>query len=481
MNFAILLNSAPNYRPFFCALGNELAKNGHNVIFILDSHLTDFTYANSLTEKAYYFTDYAKGHFSQKIKSKTYETNNLWSIYTSDFERGTYFGLFKNKKERYHQGIIATLINFFEEIFLEEKIDAVIYENVSNTFSYAAYVVAQTNKIAYLGITDSRLPNKHHLMISSLTLTAQINELYHKIVNKEVVPASENCLDAENYLANLVNLQPGYMAYNGLNYDVKIFSRYVSFAKLKLFISYIKYIRYFKDEIYYAFQTGNPFKSSFRAIVNNVKRKFKLKVIQRYFMKEGQNQQPYYLYPLHFHPESSTSIQARHYLDEYNVILNISQNLPFNTCLYVKDHPSAAGFPKLEFYKKIAALPNVFLIDYRVNSKKLALNSEGVITLTSTLGFEALLLGKSVVLLGDEFYEVHPNCFKLNNFNELHTILNSKEFKASSESIKEKSKMLLQAYIMTAGFGALDYQKNYVDPQLLNTIYKEIVGYINEV
>ena len=109
------------------------------------------------------------------------------------------------------------------------------------------------------------------------------------------------------------------------------------------------------------------------------------------------------LYPLHFHPESSTSILAGAYLNEYEVIRNIAFNLPQGITLYVKDHMAACGFQQLAFYRKLKDLPNVRLISYTADAKQLIRKSVGVITLTSTVGYEALLLGKRVFLFAPFF------------------------------------------------------------------------------
>ncbi|HDV0741139.1 TPA: capsular biosynthesis protein, partial [Acinetobacter baumannii] len=127
----------------------------------------------------------------------------------------------------------------------------------------------------------------------------------------------------------------------------------------------------------------------------------------------------FYVYPIHFHPESSTSVLAPEYTNEYSNIVNIANNLPFGTYLYVKDHKSAKGVQSYEFYKKVSSLPNVRLVNFDVNIKRLILKSVGVITVNSTAGYEALLLGKPVYLLGRVFYENFNNVHKLQNFKSL--------------------------------------------------------------
>jgi hypothetical protein len=49
-----------------------------------------------------------------------------------------------------------------------------------------------------------------------------------------------------------------------------------------------------------------------------------------------------------------------------------------------------------------------------------------VITISSTLGMDALILGKKVIVLGSVFYENFKNVIKINSIEKLATIINSK-------------------------------------------------------
>jgi len=128
------------------------------------------------------------------------------------------------------------------------------------------------------------------------------------------------------------------------------------------------------------------------------------------------------LYPLHFHPESSTSILAGTYLNEFEVIQNIAFNLPQGVKLYVKDHVSAYGYPEFELYKKLKKLPNVRVLSPHAPTKNLIKASLAVITLTSTVGYEALLLGKRVFVFGNVFYRFHKNVVQIANPSDLFNL-----------------------------------------------------------
>jgi hypothetical protein len=96
------------------------------------------------------------------------------------------------------------------------------------------------------------------------------------------------------------------------------------------------------------------------------------------------------------------------YSDQYALIALIARSLPISHRLYVKVHPTDVDGKSLGFYKKIANLPNVSLIDFSVDSKRLVQSSDIVFTLTGTVGFEAAIMGKKVITFGRNFYNKLP-------------------------------------------------------------------------
>jgi capsule polysaccharide modification protein KpsS len=102
-----------------------------------------------------------------------------------------------------------------------------------------------------------------------------------------------------------------------------------------------------------------------------------------------------------------------------NTVKNIAFTLPFPYKLYVKEHPASVGLRPKSFYKKFKKLPNVVLISPEENIESIIKKSSGIITLTSTVGMEAALVGKPVYVLGNVSYSYHPLCRKPRNFEDL--------------------------------------------------------------
>ncbi|HCQ9608908.1 TPA: capsular biosynthesis protein, partial [Acinetobacter baumannii] len=221
------------------------------------------------------------------------------------------------------------------------------------------------------------------------------------------------------------------------------------------------------------YASGLLFLRVLSAVKVAVNRRLNHKKTKKYFLKidevnEVKQQHKFYVYPMHYHPESSTSVLAPQYTNEYHNILNISNNLPFGQYLYVKDHRSAIGLNSDEFYRKISALPAVRLIPAEYNIKDLIKYSAGVITVNSTAGYEALILGKPVYLLGNVFYQNFSNVIRLENFDSLRSYLGKPtEFIENAADIVAYRRITYEGLL---NFNIVDYEDNkyFFDQLALN-------------
>ena len=134
---------------------------------------------------------------------------------------------------------------------------------------------------------------------------------------------------------------------------------------------------------------------------------------------------------------SFASLQLAYPLD---TIRYIASALPLGTKLYVKEH--IAWFPQrsFSFYSELKSIQNVVLVDRRENIFDLIKNSLGVLSNSSTTGWEAFLLGKPVILLTDAWYSVLPGVRRADNFLELLEIFDTiAEFEQTTEDDRIKA------------------------------------------
>ena len=120
----------------------------------------------------------------------------------------------------------------------------------------------------------------------------------------------------------------------------------------------------------------------------------------------------YGLYALHTQPESSIDVAGSYFSDQLALITFIARSLPATHELYVKVHPADMDGKKLSFYRSIARVPGVRLIDYRVDSRRLVTSAGIVFTLTGTIGYEAALLGKPVITFANNYFNAFPTVWR---------------------------------------------------------------------
>ncbi|GAA7257807.1 hypothetical protein HpCK38_15580 [Helicobacter pylori] len=113
----------------------------------------------------------------------------------------------------------------------------------------------------------------------------------------------------------------------------------------------------------------------------------------------------YIYYSIHLEPEAA--IIGKTLLEsQLTIIKMLSQALPKEWKLYVKEHPhqftlnseardyfinNLNFFKNISFYQEIKKLPNVTLVSLKISSKDLMLNSQAVATFSGTITLESAL------------------------------------------------------------------------------------------
>jgi len=152
----------------------------------------------------------------------------------------------------------------------------------------------------------------------------------------------------------------------------------------------------FQSYIYKKFINPNSLK--------RIKRRFKNSLVNTKFIKNNK----YILYPLHTEPELVLSQFARPYLNQIEVIRNISLSVPVGKTVLVKEHPMMLGRRTLNYYNNILHIPNVRLVEFDLPSELVLSNAELVVTIRGAIGLEAVIKKIPVVSLGRSMFELLP-------------------------------------------------------------------------
>jgi hypothetical protein len=122
---------------------------------------------------------------------------------------------------------------------------------------------------------------------------------------------------------------------------------------------------------------------------------------------------PYVYFPLHLQPELTTDPLGGRYGDQALAIETLRSWLPADVAIVIKENPKQHHeWRDPGFYERLRSLENVFLVDKRVNTYKLLRNSLMAATITGTVGWESVLMGKPVVVFGAAWYAPLPGAFR---------------------------------------------------------------------
>lgn len=158
--------------------------------------------------------------------------------------------------------------------------------------------------------------------------------------------------------------------------------------------------------------------------VERIKRK--LLAPNKYFENPVEGEKYVYM-PLHLIPESSVFVKASFYVDELNLIEQVSKSLPVGWKLYVKEHQAMLGERDLSFYKKAAELANVRVVqlNYYKDPKPWITKSLGVVTITGTAAYEAALMGRKSIVFGDVPFSLIDGITRIRSFEDLPEAIRS--------------------------------------------------------
>lgn len=468
MRILVLINAAPQHRPFYGAVGTLLSERGHEVHYALDSHYSDVLHAEEdPLPNAHYFSDYLRANRERRTLPVELQGANLSLMMFSDVERFLFTRGQPTREPEWFHSVAANLAHFFVELFESHRFDSIVYENVSNAFIHVACEVALRRGARFVGFLPSRLPGRTDVLDRVWSRNSQTQKVFEEFLSGGREIDSETREFVSEYIENFEGKEPDYMT--GHSFEAPLLKRYFSSAlPLKRMLRSMKYRLIHGDDARYAFQQANPYIGFPEQFAREALRQTKAYVLARsLYRADVELNVPYFVYALQFHPESSTSVDSPAFLDEWHNIEGVSQNMPFGYTLYVKDHRHAAGRQSLEFYAKVAKLPNVQLVSPYYPPKKLMRKARAVVCTTSTMGFEALVLGRPVFVLGHPFYDFFPLCKRVISFDGAHALfVRHDEFSATPFEIE----CLVAAYFTTSEPGVLDLTRMFDDASKIQWI-----------
>ncbi|QIK49162.1 hypothetical protein G8C36_19465 [Gordonia terrae] len=110
------------------------------------------------------------------------------------------------------------------------------------------------------------------------------------------------------------------------------------------------------------------------------------------------------LYPLHDERDFQVAVRERHAVPQTAFLDYVASQLPAGHVLYIKPHPEHLTPHHSFFWRGLLRRPNVAFLHPSVPGDRALRDADIVLTLASSMGYEALKLGKPVVCYGRPFY-----------------------------------------------------------------------------
>ena len=158
------------------------------------------------------------------------------------------------------------------------------------------------------------------------------------------------------------------------------------------------------------------------AVKNRARRLARRSVVWSMFQQPSD--EPYVFFPLHVPGDTAVTVRAAQYENQGAFVEFLARRaMPSGLKLFVKPHPAAFDEFSLPMLLRLKRLPGVRLIDPAVNSHEMISKARACVVLTSTVGFEALLYNKPVVVLGKVFYRGYGLTADVENAGDLPAVL----------------------------------------------------------
>jgi hypothetical protein len=135
---------------------------------------------------------------------------------------------------------------------------------------------------------------------------------------------------------------------------------------------------------------------------------------------------PYAFIGLHMQPEASIDVAAHFFSNQLRVIELIARSLPPTHALLVKLHKSDVPNYSTEFISQLTRFPGVQVVAPHASSLDFIRAADLVLAIQGTIGLEAALLGKPVIMFGDSPVKVFPSVTTFGKTIELPRLVRAK-------------------------------------------------------
>jgi len=321
------------------------------------------------------------------------------------------------------QRYVCYYLNYFEKSLTEFRPDFVFFPAMASMHSLSLLKMCELLKIPYYiyrltRIKDRGFISPNSIYERSLAIEEGFNNFDLKKVNGVQLPE-----DVQSYLDSFTGEHPQRPTWHGRvaksirsvrEKSLLNFYRDIAVGFISACLRVIRNRDQSKRHVRYKHQFSNFL---YNTRINLARRYFN----ENRFDKVDIGSEKYVFYPLHMDPEATTMILAPHLTDQRVVVDQLSVNIPLSHKLYVKEHHSMLGRRPKGFYQLLKKNPNIKLLSPFEDTFALIRNASLVTVITGTVGWESILMGKPVLVLGRCFFSnlrLVENCYDLSRLSQ---------------------------------------------------------------
>lgn len=301
---------------------------------------------------------------------------------------------------------LAGLVAFFRDFYARNQVDVLLTTLEDDTFSLAGYYAAKRSGIDVVATLVSRVPIRGLMLVRDFRDLVEWNDglpdwptvakLYpEQLIHGEIMKRTKGYWDVASVPRRV---RESFFAGDFARWRRHVLARYPQ----ERFI--VPPVRVARE----AWRYG-------------------ARIARRYLAGLALEAPPagehYFLYALHYTDDAQITFREPH-LNQFQLIKDIHRALPRGAWLYVKPHPHYYGTDLyLGEMRKLRRFPKVRLVPPMLPPQPLIRGARAVVTVNSTVGFEALVHGTPVVTLGTDFYCHEPPCRVVHDRNDLARVL----------------------------------------------------------
>jgi hypothetical protein len=161
------------------------------------------------------------------------------------------------------------------------------------------------------------------------------------------------------------------------------------------------------------------------------KTKKKLKNLYKSKVTNPDLSKKYVILNLHYQPEMTSCPSGDIFVDQRLCVEILRKNLPKDYHIYIKEHPSQFYSHQEghtgrynEFYEDLLKYNKTQLIPLETDTFTLIRNAAAVATVTGTTGWEAMAMGKPVIIFGLTWYEKYNGVLRITDDKTASEIFN---------------------------------------------------------